>query len=349
MNNIDIPGPVTNAHPTPSSSNAESLVRSPIHTLEDGFGKTAHSMGLSAEQDTHLLAAFRSVIIDERNRLNGDTVQVYSGHRATGMPPVHFSILHDEFQPYDDRIRGEASKEIELKVAPYGSDLVRLYFKHVHPVYCVVSKGRFLQAYCQDKLSIPASLRGAVYGLGAVYWHQDPVLGTVRRPFEQYELFHAAQAALERELDAPNLWKMQACLLMLHEKPGANYTYETPRVWTLSSQAVACAQVIGLHRDPSDWNIAAWEKSLRKKLWWATYATDIWSSVAHGNPPHIYRASYTTPELDMNDLKFDEDVPDDVANLVEAESLTFDVSTAARFMEFVSLANTLHKLLDTSL
>jgi hypothetical protein len=343
------PPVTTSAHSTPTSSNSDFPFQSSVHTLEDSQDRTAHSMGLAAEQDTHLLSAFRSVIIDERNRLNGDTVRIYPGNLVQGTPPVHFCILQDEFQPYDTRIRDEASKEIELKVAPFGPDLVRLYFKHVHPVYCVISKVRFLRAYKTDKLSIPASLRGAIYGLGAVYWNQDPALRLIQRPFEQYELFHAAQASLERELDAPNLWKLQAGLLMLHEKPGPNYTYETPRVWTLSAQTVACAQVIGLHRDPSEWKLAPWEKSLRKKLWWAAYATNIWSSVAHGNPPHIHRASYTTPDLDMEDLKFDEDVPDELKHMVDADSLGFDVSAAARFSKFISLSQILHSLLDTSL
>ena len=63
-------------HPTPASSNADSLLRSPILTLEDGIDMTAHSMGLSAEQDTHLLASFQSVMIDKTNKLKGDAIQV---------------------------------------------------------------------------------------------------------------------------------------------------------------------------------------------------------------------------------------------------------------------------------
>jgi hypothetical protein len=319
-----------------------------IHTLEDGKDLTAHSIGLAAEQDTNLLASFRSVIINETNRVAGDIIQVDPG-TATA-PPLHFYILRDSFMPYDDQIRNESSRVIESKVGPYGPDLVRLYFQYVHPVYCgAVSKVRFLRAYREDRLSIPASLRGVIYGLGAVYWKRDPVLSQVACPFEQYELFQPAQASLERELEAPNLWKMQACLLMLHEKAAANTTFETPRIWTLSAQAVACAQMIGLHRDPSDWAIAPWEKSLRKKLWWATYVTDVWSAVCHGNPPHIYRASYTTSNLEMDDLKFDEDVPDDLRDMVDPTSARFDVSTGARFLELVKLTQILHNMLDIAL
>ncbi|KIW11346.1 hypothetical protein PV08_10646 [Exophiala spinifera] len=319
-----------------------------VQTLEDGKDMTAHSLGLCSEQDTNLLASFRSVIMNETNRVAGDIMQVHPGSCESGTPPVHFFILRDWFMPYDNQIKDEASRVIESTVEPYGPDLVRLYFKHVHPVNCVVSKVRFLRAYKEDKLSIPASLRGAIYAMGGAFWNQDPVLRTVPRNFEQYELFQAAQASLERELEAPNLWRTQACLLMIHERAANNTTFETPRLWTLSARAVSCAQMVGLHRDPSEWNIAPWEKSLRRKLWWSTYVTDMWTSVSHGNPPHIYRASYTTSDLSMDDLRVDEDVPEDLADMVDESSSCFDASTAARFLEMVKLTQLLHTILETS-
>ncbi|KPI41528.1 putative transcriptional regulatory protein [Cyphellophora attinorum] len=286
--------------------------------------------------------------MDELDQISGEIVSVYGGSTATGKPPVHFCVLHDAFMPWDTAIREESSDKIESCVAPYAGDLVRLYFKHVHPVYSVLSKTRFLRAFKYEKLSLPASLRGVVYGLAAVFWDQDDTLKSVPRPFEQYQLFHAAQASLERELDAPNMWKLQACLLMLHEQPASNHTFQTPRTWTLSAQAVACAQMIGLHRDPTDWNLEPWEKALRKKLWWATYMTDAWASVSHGNPPHIYPQSYTTTNASIDDLRMDEDVPDDLLDLVEPQDSYFNVSTAARFVENVQLTQILHNLLDTS-
>lgn len=333
---------------TPSRSDGR-VGEPQIYTLEDNKNQTAHSMGLSAEQDTNLLATCRSVIINERNRVAGDIIKVHPGDTGQGTPPLHFYILSDLFMPYDNALKEQSSQIIESKVKHHGPSLVRLFFKHVHPVYCVVSKARFLRAYKEDKLSIPASLRGVIYGLGAAFWNHDTVLSLVPRPFEQHELFQAAQISLERELEAPNLWKMQACLLMLHERAAGNGIFETPRTWTLSAQAVACAQMIGLHRDPSQWKLAPWEKSLRKKLWWATYVTDTWASVSHGNPPHIHKGFYATPILDMEDLKVDEDVPEDLCDMVDISSIGFEVSTAARFLELVKLTRILGNLLHESL
>lgn len=342
------PGPADVGAISPTAT-ASFRSQSRVYTLEDGIDVTAHSMGIAAEQDPHLLSFFRAIITDETDRVHSNVVQVSPGDSLTGLLPIHFTLIQNDFPSHDTQIRNEASSEIESKVGPYGPNLVSLYFQHIHPAYCVVSKTRFLRAYRANKLSIPASLRGIVYGLAAIFWNDDPLLKDVVRPFEQHELFIAARASLERELDSPNLWKMQACLLILHEAAPSYWSHETPRTWTLSAQALACAQEIGLHRDPTDWKISPWEKSLRKKLWWATYMTDIWSSVANGNPTHIYAASYTTSNLDIADLGFDEDVPDDIQDMVHPTSRHFEMATAARFLEHVKLTQLTHHLLDTAL
>ncbi|KAJ5619468.1 hypothetical protein N7510_003452 [Penicillium lagena] len=316
-----------------------------IHTLEDNENRTAHYMGLSGEQDTDLLASFRSVIINEQDGVSADVFQVYPGDPVKNMPPIHFNILHDEFQPSDNVAKARASETIESMVSPHASALVRLFFKHVHPVYCVISKLRFLQEFATDKLRIPASLRGAVYGLGAMFWHDDPDLQR-NLPFDLHDLFEEAHSSLQREFHAPNLWKLQACLLLLYERPADNATIETPRTWVFSAHIVACAQMIGLHQDPKLWQIAPWEIKLRNKLWWATYMADLWSSVCHGNPPHIYPNSFTTSLLDMEDLAFDEDVPEQFHNLVDASSRTVEISTCARFLQMVKLSQILHELID---
>lgn len=51
----------------------------------------------------------------------------------------------------------------------------------------------------------------------------------------------------------------------------------------------------------------------------------------------------------MEDLRFDEHVPEDLADMVDDASATFDASTAARFLELIRLTQTLHTLLETAL
>lgn len=75
--------------------------------------------------------------------------------------------------------------------------------------------------------------------------------------------------------------------------------------------------------------------------------TDAWASVSHGNPTLIN--TYTTSNADMDDLRSDEEVPDDLLDMVEQKNSNFDVATAARFLELMSLTQILREVLNESL
>ncbi|PHH62266.1 hypothetical protein CDD82_2024 [Ophiocordyceps australis] len=317
-------------------------------SLEDIVGRTAYYMGATSEQDTFLLDAFRYGILSEKYNLDANIVQVQPGTSLPDHRPVHFLLLEIGHPDHVNRARQAASDAIEAKVWPYGENLVRLFFRHIHPVLPLVSKLRFLSRYAADKKSLPACLRGALYALASVFWPYDPALRGTPCPFHQHDLVDHAHAALRREIENPNLFVLQACLLLIHVTPPAIDSMEAPTTWTLAAQATACAQVIGLHQDPGHWHIDPVEKRLRRKLWWATFITDCWSSICHGNPPHISHASFNTCPLTMDDLRADEDVPDHLRHLVELPDTVFDVSTGARFSEMVNIARHLRAVLDCS-
>ncbi|KAI8270405.1 ncs1 nucleoside transporter family protein [Colletotrichum sp. SAR11_239] len=319
-----------------------------LWTLEDNENRTAHSMGPAAEQDTYVLDSIPSGVMSSPDDVDADMIQVYAGTKYPWDPPVHFCLLQDEFAPHDNAAKQTASNAIEGLVGPYGPILVRLFFKHVHPVLPILSKGRFLTQYASDKTKLPASLRGAVYALASVFEKKDPSLKGPF-PFQQHQLADYATDSLQRELDSPNLAKLQASLLLLHVKPNHVDSIEHPRTWTSTAEAVAIAQMIGLHQDPERWSLAPWEKRLRRKLWWATYVTDVWSAVCHGNPPHIYPASFNTSAIAMEDLRSDEDLSEDLQVVVDPISARFHVSTGARFLELVKISKMVRDLIDYSL
>ncbi|KAI8295953.1 ncs1 nucleoside transporter family protein [Colletotrichum sp. SAR11_240] len=318
-----------------------------LWTLEDNENRTAHSMGPAAEQDTYVLDSIPSGVLSSPDDIDADMIQVYAGTKYPWDPPVHFCLLQDEFAPQDNAAKEAASNAIEGLVGPYGPILVRLYFKHVHPVLPILSKGRFLRQYASDKTKLPTSLRGAIYALASVFEKKDPSLKGPF-PFQQHQLADYATDCLQRELDSPNLAKLQASLLLLHVKPNHVDSIEHPRTWTSTAEAVAIAQMIGLHQNPERWSLAPWEKRLRRKLWWAMYVTDVWSAVCHGNPPHIYPASFNTSAIAMEDLRSDEDLSEDLQIMVDPISARFHVSTGARFLELVKISKTVRDLVDCS-
>jgi len=235
------------------------------NSLELGKNLTAHFVGLSGEQDTNLFSSIRYNVLNETKFIDFNIRQVYAGDSVKGTPPIHFSILHDLFPERDQRAKRVASDAIESHIRGYGDALLRLYFRFVHPILPILSKVATVVAYATDKMSIPASLRGAIYGLACAFWAEDPLLKDVP-PISQHELFEHAHAALNRELDSPKLSTLQACLLILHEQPDLSGTTESPRIWILACQATACAQALGLHQDPSLWSLPMWEKRIRKRL-----------------------------------------------------------------------------------
>ncbi|KAF4983832.1 hypothetical protein FZEAL_838 [Fusarium zealandicum] len=318
-----------------------------VHELEDVPDRTTHSMGFASEQDPYFLDAFRSVLVSDLDEVDASFLQVYHGGPDPDDPPVHFLLLTDEFPAHRNEAKQAASDAIERIVWPHGPALVRLYFRHVHSALPVISKGRFLRQYSVAKQKVPASLRGAVYALACAFWRRDPSL-VEPCPFEQHELINLAQESLRRELESPNLDRLQACMLLMHMIPPDIDSVETPYTWIMASQATACAQMIGLHQDPGKWNVAPWEKKLRRKLWWASYVTDCWSAVCHGNPPHIGRDSFNTPTPDLEDLRFDEDLAEDLHYLVDPRDTAFQVSDGARFLEMVKVARHLRSILDCS-
>ena len=318
-------------------------------SLEDGTDLTAHFIGLSGEQDTDMLASIRYNVLNESKFVDFNFRQVRSGDILQGSPPIHFSILNDSFPEREQQAKRIASDAIELLVSGYEDVLLRLYFQFIHPKFPVLSKARVLKQWAIDRLGIPASLRGAIYGLASAFWDQEAALQEVP-PISQAELFEHAHAALHRELDSPKLSTLQACLLVLHEQPEANGTTESPRIWAYSCQATACAQSLGLHQDPTSWRLPLWERRLRKKLWWATYFTDKWTSICHGNTPHIPENSFDTSDLTIEDVASDEEVAGlPGCDLINANNRRFEEQDAARFIELVNISKVLSNVLSDGL
>ncbi|EGE07324.1 hypothetical protein TEQG_06232 [Trichophyton equinum CBS 127.97] len=327
----------------------------PISPATDSFnhitGHAAHLMGMRGEQqDMGALPSFRSGAIDQSgHHMDINFNHVEPADPAQNLPPDNFSLASAWFCGVD---RGKSTTshkdDVEDIVSGQADSLVRLYFVNVHPAFPVLSKGRFLREYAQDKYSIPLTLRGAVYALAA-YWL--PIDSTSLHDgivFRQM-LFEHVHASLQKELEleSPQLSTLQACLLLLYQlQPAEHAAAQSSKVLAISAQAVSCAHALGLHHNDTTWDIPVWEKKLRRKLWWATYYMDRWTSVSHGRPSHIQNGTFDTGDIEVEDLVYDEDVAGHAcSSFVREENHQCAVSSAVRFIERIKLTT----LLDTAL
>ncbi len=212
-----------------------------------------------------------------------------------------FLLLPDEATDhYDNEVIDIDA--IEAIVAPHGQTLINLYFRIVHPSFPILHKKVFLEKYSRTHQEFSPPLLAAVYILALQYWSYENELLRFKKP-EVGNLEELAMRSLAYVVHRPKLSTVEAGLLLLQWRTGSSS-------WALTSQMVAVGQELGLHLDCSSWNIPGWERGLRKRLAWALFMQDKWSSFIHGRPSHINNdADWAVQPLTERD--FPENATDD--------------------------------------
>lgn len=137
----------------------------------------------------------------------------------------------------------------------------------------------------------------------------DPILCVSAAYEEQLSarLLRMVYELVAEEIHTPKLSVLQASLLYLQQMPTGTQrsVSDSPFVWSFLGSVVAQAASLGLHLEPRPWGIPAWEKRLRRRLWWAVYLEDKWRSLLMGRPPFIHHEDFDVFELDGNDFVVD--------------------------------------------
>lgn len=154
---------------------------------------------------------------------------------------------------------------------------------------------------------VPVHLLAAVYASAFPFASHDDylcVLNTYHNSPVQ-RLWRMVYELVTEEIHSPRLAVLQAALLYLHQQPMDETRYrtaDTPFTWSFVGQIVGLACSLGVHIECRMWGIPAWEKRLRRRLWWAVYAEDKWRSLLMGRPPYIHSAEWDVSELDEGDF-----------------------------------------------
>lgn len=195
---------------------------------------------------------------------------------------------------------------IESMVAPYGPALMDKFFENVHPVFPVLVESSF-RSSCRTRQNVTPVLLASVYVLGSRFL--DYELGPDKRP-DVRRLEMTALKLLSESLPFPSMSTVQAGLILMQKS--------TLNTSALNTQLIAAGFELGLHQDCSNWKMADWEKGLRKRLAWALYMQDKWSSLVHGRPSYIFLSNWTVRDLveqdfvDAFDTTAQQDEDDDV-------------------------------------
>ncbi|KAJ5624274.1 hypothetical protein N7510_000583 [Penicillium lagena] len=181
---------------------------------------------------------------------------------------------------------------IESLVAPYGATLIEKFFDHVHPSFPILMEEAFRQSY-RERRGLSPLLLSAVYVLTLKFVDVGAASQTVRRP-DAARLESTAMKLLMDSLPSPSISTIQAGLLLTQKS--------TLATSSLNGQMVTAGFELGLHQDCSNWRMETWEKGLRRRLAWALYMQDKWSSLVHGRPSHIFAFNWTVKDLVEEDF-----------------------------------------------
>lgn len=182
---------------------------------------------------------------------------------------------------------------IESLVAPYGATLIEKFFDHVHPSFPILMEDAFRQSY-RERRQLSPLLLAAVYVLTLKFVDVGVSSQSARRP-DAARLESTAGKLLLESLPSPSISTIQAGLLLTQKS--------TLATASLNGQLVTAGFELGLHQDCSNWRMKTWEKGLRKRLAWALYQQDKWSSLVHGRPSQIFATNWTVKDLVEQDFQ----------------------------------------------
>lgn len=91
---------------------------------------------------------------------------------------------------------------------------------------------------------------------------------------------------------------------------------------------VTVSQTLGLHFDPTHWNILPAEIELRKRLSWAVKMVDVWHAAVLGRSCLIHDDNWLVPEPCSSDFSDQESQKISLAHFVHMYRLTHILHTA---------------------
>lgn len=155
--------------------------------------------------------------------------------------------------------------------------------------------------------NIPTHLLAAIYGSALPFASEEDHLFMFilfEKPSAS-EIWRIVYRLIMEEIHNPRLSVMQAAILYLHKSKKDDQSYavaDTPFTWSFMGFAVGLAHSLGLQLECGMMGLPAWEKRLRRRLWWALYIEDKFPSLLLGKPPYLRSSEWDVVELSDDDF-----------------------------------------------
>lgn len=245
-------------------------------------------------------------------------------------PATHFLMRPDTREEMDVELANLDA--IERFVYPHGPELVKIYFRIVHPSFPILHKNVFLEKHGRSYRELTPTGLGAVYVLALNWWSYSHALSGLPKP--DAKVLEARVLTMLFDVHRrPKISDLQGGLVLMQSPNVAS--------WALTGHLVAMAQNLGLNADCTDWQIPDWERGVRKRVAWALYMQDKWGALVYGRGSHIRADDWDVVPLSPAD--FPETAKDD-----DNEEGSAEIEKGKQtFLRMVSLTRIVADLLDT--
>ncbi|GIZ46083.1 hypothetical protein CKM354_000922200 [Cercospora kikuchii] len=274
-----------------------------------GLQNRHHSeyVGLNAVPDVYSSHAVDSTATTSDGKQKQDYIRFVHPSHA-------FRIIPDEQTEGYEQERTVVD-EIEALANGHGKKLVELFFRVVHPSFPIIHKDVYLEKYARSYREFSPPLLAAVYLLASSYWAYDEQLARCRM-IDTAALQALAFSSLQNTMRRPKLSTIQAGLLLSQWQKAFMGASNDNRD-RLTVQLVNIAHGLGLHLDCSHWELPDWEIGLRRRIGWALFIQDKWTSLLESRPSLISMDDWEVE--DLSEMDFPENVEDDQEGSGEVE------------------------------
>ncbi|KAF5253726.1 hypothetical protein FANTH_1418 [Fusarium anthophilum] len=308
LQDLDIDGPEYQFMFQTPDNNAPSTVAG---SVDGSYSKTfplldghenlhPETLGLSGDMDPYLLQRYQS---DEHGTFKFKQLAIRS---VTSNTPVQFLISQPSLFAQSRKEVGHTGAsissqraELEKAVSPnMGKRLISLYNRFIAPHYPVFST----ESPPNPTTSAPCLL-AAIYSIAlpfAMYDDQLCIDMAYDSP-DAEDLAHLINTAVAFDIHSPNIATVQTLFLLITRPSSNPLVSDASYRWTTMGTLLSAATNIGLHLDPSLWNVPPAQIAARRRLSFFVFAMDQWLAAALGRPPHISRANWLVDELSTQD------------------------------------------------
>ncbi|RBR22750.1 hypothetical protein FVER53590_28310 [Fusarium verticillioides] len=286
----------------PPSTAADSLDGpSKTYPLLDGYENIhPETLGLSGDMDPYLLQRYQS---DEHGTFKFKQLAIRS---VNSNPPVQFLVSQPSLFAQSRREAGHSGVPISAQRAELektvsqnmGKRLISLYDRFIAPHYPI-----FSTESPPDPVTSSPCLLAAIYSIAlpfAMYDDQLCIDIAYDSP-DAEDLAHLINTAIAFDIHSPNIATVQTLFLLIVRPSSNPLVSDASYRWTTMGTLVSAATNIGLHLNPSLWNIPSAQIAARRRLSFFIFAMDKWLAAALGRPPHISRENWLVDELSAHD------------------------------------------------